>query len=168
MIILLKNKDTLHVEDFKFKCSIGKMGTTSKKIEGDKKTPKGIFSLDKLYYRKDKFKKPHTKLKCIPIKKNMGWCNDLGNPNKYNTIIKKDKKIKHETMFRSDSKYDFIIPIKYNFKKPILVKVVQFLYILQMIINQRLCCSQITRFLILIKILKKYKNKNYLVLSKIF
>ena len=52
----------------------------------------------------------------------MGWCNDLGNPNKYNTIIKKDKKIKHETMFRSDSKYDFIIPIKYNFKKPILGK----------------------------------------------
>ena len=70
-----------------------KNGTTSKKIEGDKKTPKGIFSLDKLYYRKDKFKKTSLKTQMyIPIKKNMGWCNDLGNPNKYNTIIKKDKK----------------------------------------------------------------------------
>ncbi len=157
MIILLKNKDTLLVEDFEFKCSIGKMGTTSKKIEGDKKTPKGIFSLDKLYYRKDKFKKPHTKLKCIPIKKNMGWCNDLGNPNKYNTIIKKDKKIKHETIFRSDSKYDFIIPIKYNFKKPILGKgSAIFIHLTNDYKPTAGCVAlKLQDFLILIKILKK-------------
>ena len=37
MIILLKNKDTLLVEDFEFKCSIGKMGTTSKKLKEIKK-----------------------------------------------------------------------------------------------------------------------------------
>ena len=40
-------------------------GLTKNKIEGDKKTPKGIFSLDKLYYRRDKVNKPITKLDCI-------------------------------------------------------------------------------------------------------
>jgi len=28
------------------------------------------------------------------------------------------KKIKHEKLRRKDNKYDFLIPIKYNFKKP--------------------------------------------------
>jgi L,D-peptidoglycan transpeptidase YkuD (ErfK/YbiS/YcfS/YnhG family) len=118
MIIKLKNKDTLDVEGFKFKCSVGKNGLTSNKREGDKKTPKGIFELENLYYRNDKFKKPETMLKCIPIKKNMGWCHDVNNQEKYNKLIKINKKIKYEKMFRSDKKYDFLIPIKYNFKKP--------------------------------------------------
>ena len=37
MLILLKNKHTLQVDDFYFKCSIGKNGTSKKKIEGDLK-----------------------------------------------------------------------------------------------------------------------------------
>ena len=122
MIIILKNKDTLQYDDFNFKCSIGKLGITYKKIEGDKKTPKGIFKLDKLYYRKDRIKLPVTKLKCIPIKKNMGWCNDLKNKKNYNKLIKVNQKISHEKMYRFDKKYDLVIPIKYNFLKPKLGK----------------------------------------------
>ncbi len=122
MTIILKNKDTLQIDDFKFKCSIGKMGLSSNKVEGDRKTPKGIFELDKLYFRKDKYKLPNTKLECVTISKSMGWCNDINNPENYNRIIRIDKKIKHERMFRSDTKYDFIIPIKYNFKNPIIGK----------------------------------------------
>ena len=45
MIIYLKNKHTLKVDNFYFKCSIGKNGLTKKKIEGDKKTPIGSFKL---------------------------------------------------------------------------------------------------------------------------
>ena len=117
MTIILKNKGTLEFEDFSFKCSIGKNGLTSNKIEGDKKTPKGIFKLDRLYYRNDKFKKPTTKLTCIPIKKSMGWCNDLNNKKKYNKLIKIHKGISCEKMFRTDTKYDFVLPIKYNYGK---------------------------------------------------
>ena len=40
MIISVKNKHTLQVDEFKFKCCIGKNGLTSNKKEGDKKTPK--------------------------------------------------------------------------------------------------------------------------------
>ena len=76
MIITIKNKDTLTFDDFKFKCCVGKKGFTNNKIEGDKKTPIGKYSLENLYYRKDRKIKPFTKLKVLEIKKNMGWCND--------------------------------------------------------------------------------------------
>tara|TARA_Y100000591_G_C21682982_1_gene619089 strand:- start:179 stop:673 length:495 start_codon:yes stop_codon:yes gene_type:complete len=118
MTIFIKNKHTLQVDEFKFRCCIGKKGSTWNKKEGDKKTPKGTFELDKLYFRKDRKEKPSTSLKCIEIKKNMGWCDDVRFPKIYNKLIKIKKKIKHEKMRRKDYKYDLLIPIKYNFKKP--------------------------------------------------
>ena len=116
MRIILKNKETLLYDDFKFRCSIGKKGTTSNKIEGDKKTPKGIFSLGPVFYRKDRIKDLDTKLKKIKINRLMGWCDDVKNQ-KYNKLIKVNKKIRHEKLFQKKINYDLIIPIKYNFKK---------------------------------------------------
>jgi L,D-peptidoglycan transpeptidase YkuD (ErfK/YbiS/YcfS/YnhG family) len=43
MKIIVKN-NTLSYDDFIFKCSIGKNGVSSIKVEGDKKTPKGLYS----------------------------------------------------------------------------------------------------------------------------
>tara|TARA_B100001057_G_scaffold231341_1_gene231599 strand:- start:8740 stop:9231 length:492 start_codon:yes stop_codon:yes gene_type:complete len=120
MIIYLKNKHTLQVENFFFRCVIGKNGITKNKIEGDKKTPKGIYQLEKLYYRKDRIKEIKTKLKLIKINKSMGWCDDKLDRKNYNKLIKLNSKIKSENLFRKDHKYDLMIPIKYNFKKPIL------------------------------------------------
>ena len=91
MTIFIKNKHTLQIDEFKFKCCIGKKGSTNNKIEGDNKTPKGIFKIDHLYFRKDRMDKPKTLLKCIKIKNNMGWCNDVRFPKKYNKLIKKIK-----------------------------------------------------------------------------
>ena len=116
MTILLKNKHTVRFDDFKFKCCIGKNGLTKFKKEGDGKTPKGIFKIEHLYFRKDRIKKPLTKLKCIEIKRNMGWCDDVKNK-KYNKLIKINKNCSHEKLFRKDKKYDLLIPIKYNFNK---------------------------------------------------
>ena len=119
MTIILKNKDTLIYENFKFRCSIGKKGITYKKSEGDKKTPRGSFSLGSLYFRSDRLKKPETKLNCISIKKNMGWVDDINYPKKYNKIIKlkKNNKFRHEKIFRNDKIYDLLIPINYNTRK---------------------------------------------------
>ena len=122
MTIFVKNKHTLQIDEFKFRCSIGKKGSTKNKKEGDKKTPKGTFKIENLYYRKDRMNKPETSLKCVEIKNNMGWCDDVNFPTKYNKLIKIDKKIKHEKLKRKDYKYDLLIPIKYNFKKPITSK----------------------------------------------
>ena len=120
MTIFVKDKHTLHLDDFKFKCCIGKNGSTKNKKEGDKKTPKGVFEIENLYFRKDRKKKPSTSLNCIEIKKDMGWCNDVNFPKKYNKILKIKKKIKHERLKRKDYKYDYLIPIKYNFENPII------------------------------------------------
>ena len=119
MTILVKNKHTLIIDQFKFRCCIGKNGSTRNKKEGDKKTPKGIFEIENLYFRKDRKKKPSTLLKCVEIKKDMGWCDDIRLPQKYNKLIKSENNIKHEKLKRKDYKYDMMIPIKYNFKKPI-------------------------------------------------
>ncbi len=116
MKITLKNKYTLKIDDFKFKCCVGKNGLKKNKTEGDKCTPKGIFKLGKLYYRRDRVKKPITNLKIQNIKKNMGWCNDSKNKF-YNQEIKINKNIKHEKLFRKDYKYNYLLVIEYNTKK---------------------------------------------------
>ena len=119
MTIILKNKETLQYKSFYFRCAIGKKGLTSLKKEGDKRTPKGIFKIGNLYFRKDRIYKPRTLLKCVKINKNMGWCHDVNFPKKYNKLFKISNKIKHEKLKRKDHKYDLLIPIKYNFNKPI-------------------------------------------------
>ena len=122
MPIILKNKETLQYKNFYFRCAVGKKGLTFNKKEGDKKTPKGLFEIDKLYFRKDRIKKVNTKIKLIPIRKSIGWCDDITNARKYNRPIKVSKKIKYEKMYRKDTSYDLVIPLKYNFLKPKLGK----------------------------------------------
>ncbi len=122
MTIFVKNKYTLIVDEFIFKCCIGKNGSALKKKEGDKKTPKGNFYIENLYFRKDRLNKPETSLKCIEIKKNMGWCDDVSSPKNYNKLIKLNKNFRSEKLKRKDHKYDLFIPIKYNYTKPIVGK----------------------------------------------
>ena len=117
MKTIIINKDTLLYDEFKFKCSVGKNGKTTKKIEGDNKTPKGIYGLGPLYYRKDKLFEPLTKLKKNVIKKNFGWCDDVKSKF-YNKPIKTNIKVRHEKLYRKDNKYDLLIPIQYNATKP--------------------------------------------------
>ena len=118
MIIRLKNKDTLVLDEFEFKCVIGKGGIRKIKFEGDGSTPKGIFNFGKLYWRKDRVSKPETNLICKPIYKKMGWCDDP-NSRLYNKEINNRKKYKSEKLFRRDTKYDYFIVINYNTKKTI-------------------------------------------------
>ena len=116
MLLRLKNKEYLIVDEFKFKCSIGKKGLNSKKIEGDHCTPIGVFKIGKVYYRPDRIKKIDTVLKTKTIKKNMGWCDDSYNKN-YNKEIILNKKNKGENLFRKDNAYDILIVIEYNTNK---------------------------------------------------
>jgi len=116
MTIIIKNKYSLQIDEFKFKCCVGKKGLSLNKKEGDLKTPRGIFSLGPLFFRKDKIAKINSKLNKIPIKKNMGWCNDI-NSRFYNQLINTSLAVSHEKMFRHDFKYDLVIPINYNSKK---------------------------------------------------
>jgi|TARA_B100001741_G_C16356959_1_gene506836 L,D-peptidoglycan transpeptidase YkuD (ErfK/YbiS/YcfS/YnhG family) len=160
MTIILKNKETLKFDDFYFKCTIGKKGLSFNKKEGDLKTPKGNFKIGNLYYRADRINKPLTKLKTIPIKKNMGWCNDINNKKKYNKLVKISKNIKYEKMYRYDNKYDLVLPIKYNFHQPKLGKgSAIFLHLTKNYKNTEGCIALSKKdFLILLKLIKRNTN----------
>ena len=112
MNIELKNK-FLYFKNYKLRCAVGKRGISSKKFEGDKKTPKGEFKLKYILYRKDRIFNFKTKLKKIIIKKNMGWCDD-SNSIYYNKIINNLTKYKSEKLWRKENVYDIIIIIDYN------------------------------------------------------
>ena len=159
MLIKLKNKDTLIVDDFVFKCCVGKNELKKNKIEGDKSTPKGIFSLGKLYYRSDRVHKPETKLKVKKIKKRMGWSTDSKSKN-YNSEIIVNKKIKHEKLFRKDYKYNYFIVVNYNTKNKISNKGSAIFIHLTKNYKPTAGCLALKKndFLILAKILDK-KNK---------
>ena len=116
MIIHVKNKNTFIIDDFKFKCCIGKKGTILNKKEGDYSTPKGIFYLKKLYFRKDRVGVPNCKIKKKIIKKGMAWC-DEPTHKKYNEEIFSLSRNNKENFFRYDHKYDYLITINYNNKK---------------------------------------------------
>ena len=118
MLIKVKNKETLLFDDFIFRCVVGKKGVSKKKKEGDFCTPKGSFKLKTVYYRPDRVKKIQTKLNTKKINPNMGWCNDPLNE-KYNSLIKINGKIRHEKLYRRDNKYDILLVIDYNLRKPI-------------------------------------------------
>ena len=157
MTIFIKNKHTLLIDEFKFKCCIGKKGVARNKKEGDKKTPKGIFEIGNLYFRSDRKEKPSTLLKCIEINKDMGWCNDVRFAKKYNRLFKIKKKIKHEKLKRNDYKYDFLIPIKYNFQKPVTGKgSCIFIHLTKNYKPTAGCVALIEKdFLIMLKLIKK-------------
>ena len=115
MLIKLKNKDHLIIDDFSFKCSIGKNSIKTKKKEGDNATPRGLFSIGKLYYRADRVKKPITKIATKIITKNMGWCDDPQSKY-YNKEINIQPNLKHEKLFKREGSYDYFIVINYNTK----------------------------------------------------
>lgn len=114
MHIIVKNK-ILSYKDYKVKCTIGKRGIKSRKKEGDLTTPRGIFKIKELYYRKDRIKDLRTKVKKIIIKKNMGWCDDSSS-SKYNKIIRLPFNFSHEKLYRKDNIYDLILVIDFNMR----------------------------------------------------
>ena len=156
MIIELKNKNTLIVDEFKFKCCIGKNGLKLNKTEGDYSTPKGFYNLGTLYYRKDKAPIPNNKLKTKMIKKNMGWCDDPKSKS-YNKEIIINNSIKCEKLFRPDYKYDYLIVIEYNTKKIVTNKGSAIFIHLTKNYKATAGCIALKKndFLILIRILKK-------------
>ena len=116
MIIHVKNKNTLIIGDFNFKCCIGKKGLKFNKKEGDDSTPKGFFKLKTLYFRKDRLGVPKCKIKKKIITKNMAWCDDPKHK-KYNEEIKIFNKSNRENFYRKDQNYDYLITTNHNDRK---------------------------------------------------
>jgi len=116
MIIHVTNKENLIIDDFKFKCCVGRNGLNFNKKEDDSSTPKGLFILKKLYFRKDRVGLPKCKIDKKVIKKNMAWCDD-SNHKKYNEEIRSHNKKLKEYLYRNDHQYDYLISISHNQNK---------------------------------------------------
>ena len=112
MNIKLINK-FLYLNDYKIKCALGKRGITDKKLEGDNKTPSGIFRFISIFYRKDRISIAKSHLQKVVIKKNMGWCDD-SNSKFYNNLIKFPFLCSAEKLWLTENIYDVIIVINYN------------------------------------------------------
>ena len=112
MNIIIK-KHSLLYKGYKLKCTIGKSGSTLFKKEGDFSTPKGLFKLGMLYYRKDRLKFIKSNIRKKAIKKNMGWCDDVSSK-EYNKVIYCPFRYSAEKLYRKDNIYDLFINIKYN------------------------------------------------------
>ena len=110
MNIIIK-KHLLIYKGNKIKCCVGKSGTTNSKIEGDMATPKGMFNLGSIYFRKDRVNLKKCKIRTKVIKKNMGWCDDVRSK-KYNKEIDIRSKYRSEKLYRRDHLYDIFINIK--------------------------------------------------------
>ena len=119
MHIKLINKK-LYFRNYKVKCAIGKRGISTKKREGDNKTPRGIYKFSTIFYRKDRIKHLETSVKKIVIKKNMGWCDDP-NSKYYNKLIYFPFSKRAEKLYIEKNIYDIIVVIDYN-TKPIVKK----------------------------------------------
>jgi len=119
MNIKLKKK-FLYFDKYRIKCAIGKRGITRKKLEGDNKTPAGVFKFNSIFYRKDRVKKIKSSLQKNIIKKNMGWCDD-SNSKFYNKLIKFPFKFKAEKLWLKDNVYDVLLISNYN-TKPVVKK----------------------------------------------
>ncbi len=127
-----ENECFLTYKNSNYKCAIGKNGAIKHKIEGDDKTPLGIFEINEVFYRKDKINNLATKLPLINIEKNYGWC-DVSDSSLYNKfiILPSNECINSsENLYRDYDLYDIILPIGYN-KKGIPKKEVLYSYTLQ-------------------------------------
>ena len=97
-----------------YACTVGHMGVTGDKFEGDGCTPAGRFHLREVRYRLDILgAAPKTHLPCFPARMTDGWCDDPSDPN-YNKLITQPYQNDFEPMWRADHVYDLLAVVGYN------------------------------------------------------
>ncbi|MBB4658058.1 L,D-transpeptidase family protein [Parvularcula dongshanensis] len=96
-----------------FPCAFGRAGVTDRKREGDGATPLGRFRLRSCYWRPDRGARPSTGLPTIPIRKDLGWCDDPDSA-LYNRPVRLPFAGRHERMWREDRAYDLVVVLDQN------------------------------------------------------
>ena len=99
----------------RFRCAIGRGGLVSAltKREGDGATPRGAWSLERLFWRPDRGSLPVTSLPAQPIAPNDGWCDAPLDP-LYNCLVRRPFAASHETLWRADELYDLLVVLNHN------------------------------------------------------
>lgn len=115
LIFYEKCNEILEAEAF-----IGKNGLTSNKVEGDGKTPKGIFSLGLVFGTHDKEDIEFNKnIEYIKLNENLFWVDDIKSKY-YNQLVDITKVNKDwstaEHLIEYPKQYEYAIEIKTNIK----------------------------------------------------
>ena len=98
-------------------CNVGRKGIApyGTKVEGDGKTPTGIFSITHFFSRHPSFA---SRLEKINVTRNTIWVDDPNDP-LYNSYCEQDPAHpkKGERLIRNDAQYDYAMVINYNTKE---------------------------------------------------
>jgi len=96
-------------------CRVGRNGIVpaTDKREGDGRTPAGDWMLRSVYFRADRVDRPQTKFECLPLTRQLGWCDAPDHP-AYNTCVRLPFEASHEMLWRQDGAYDIIVVLGYN------------------------------------------------------
>ena len=93
--------------------ALGRGGIKANKREGDGGTPRGRFTLRRLWWRADRATRPRTNLPVRRIRPNDGWCEDPQD-RRYNRPVEVPKQSTADRLWRADRLYDVIIEISHN------------------------------------------------------
>lgn len=88
------------------------------KREGDGATPLGEFPVRRVFYRSDRWPRPHMDVPVRPIGPRDGWCDASTSPS-YNRLIHLPFSESHEVMLRQDHLYDVVLELGYNDDPPL-------------------------------------------------
>ena len=93
--------------------ALGRGGIKANKREGDGGTPRGVFTLRRLWWRADRMPRPRTGLPIRRIRPYDGWCEDPASRH-YNRPVRLTAGDGADRLRRDDHLYDFIIEIDHN------------------------------------------------------
>ncbi len=96
-------------------CTIGKSGATRAKREGDHCTPRGRLVAREWYAPPGPRRLPRRHGVPKTITPSVGWCDDSAAP-AYNRAVRLPASASHESMARTDGKYDMVGVLDWNMR----------------------------------------------------
>lgn len=102
------------------RCALGRGGVTPAelKVEGDGKSPAGVWPIRRVVWRPDRGPAPTTLFPVEPIRPEDGWCDEAADP-AYNRPVRLPYPASCETMWREDELYDIVVILAHNDDPPI-------------------------------------------------
>jgi len=108
-----KHRGRLHAGPLVIACALGASGMRIGKREGDHATPAGRYRILEARFRADRLSRPGGRLKFRALRQTDGWCDDPSAAT-YNRSVQLPVDAGHETMWRADGLYDFVLVLDYN------------------------------------------------------
>jgi len=100
----------LRLGNLRFPCLLGKKGRSTRKCEGDGKSPKGKWLITEIYFRPDRLRGLKSAKR---LKPSDGWC-DAPTSKDYNRKVRLPFQPSHENLWRMDEAYDILAITNHN------------------------------------------------------